>query len=509
MTCTICGTANPEGMHFCGMCGSQLEQRLGVRERRRVSVVFVDPAAFSTLTRDFDPEELRDLADEVLTVVAGIIENYGGYVDAFRGDGLIALFGAPHSHPDDLQRAVLAAAAGLQAIERIGASTNYPLKGRAGVNAGIVIAGSVGSGRVRDYTVMGSAVNLAARLEAAAPPGDVWVGGETQEATRHQLGYQRIASVELPGFPNVREAYWLVSVSERVEDDPYAHLTFVGRESEIASLARRFDGVVLSGRAQELWLLGEAGSGKTRLLRKFFARPEQGQARVLWIEGRPTEQYSWDPLAQQLFGLQEGEDAAVRRHRMTTQLTELLPDEPRWQGLILASLKMVEQKPWTRLERRNVNRTSLAWCDLVIALSRKQGNPQPVVLVVENEPQDPPLLEFLRLLRQAQAPILVIRTCRGRNLPAERETITLNPLGVPESLTLLNQLASPVLKVAAESLVYQVGGIPAYILELGQALSITPEVPFSGSLASLLQAGQARHDRTEGTPTPVTCGAGR
>ena len=84
MTCPKCGTVNPAGMRYCGMCGRALEAATSGRERRRVSIVFVDLAAFSDLTRDQDPEELRDLADEVLTVVAGVIEEFDGYVDAFR-----------------------------------------------------------------------------------------------------------------------------------------------------------------------------------------------------------------------------------------------------------------------------------------------------------------------------------------------------------------------------------------------------------------------------------------
>ena len=171
-------------MRFCGMCGAPLAVAPARRERRRVTTVFIDLTGFSTLTRDFDPEKLRDLADDVLSVVAGIIEEYDGYIDAFQGDGLIALFGAPNAHPNDPERAVLAAAEGLRAIEAMGRSKGYPLKGRAGVNTGLVIAGNLGSGKIKDYTVMGSAVNLAARLEAAATPGEVWVG--TGNIPRHK-----------------------------------------------------------------------------------------------------------------------------------------------------------------------------------------------------------------------------------------------------------------------------------------------------------------------------------
>jgi len=316
--CTACGTPNPAGMRFCGMCGTELARQMTARERRRVSVVFVDLAAFSTLTFDLDPEELRDLADEVLTGVASVIEAYDGYVDAFQGDGLIALFGAPHSHPDDPQRAVMAAAAGLRAIEEIGRARGTPLQGRAGVNTGIVIAGAVGSGRVRSYTVMGSAVNLAARLEEAAVPGEVWVGPETFEATRHRLLYEPTEPLELNGFPNVTRAYRLVVGQAQQQPDPYGHLGFVGRESELAALHAAYDEVVTSRAPREVWLVGEAGRGKTRLLREFLRRLD-ARAAAYWIESRPTEEFRWMPLAQQVFGLQGRRGGALRRAACATR----------------------------------------------------------------------------------------------------------------------------------------------------------------------------------------------
>src|SRR5690606_19353144 len=207
LTCSACGKLNPEDNRFCGMCGSELTKQPTGRERRRVSVLFIDLVSFSTMTHGLDPEELRDLADGVLTAVARVVEEFDGYVDAFRGDGLIALFGAPHSHPDDPQRAVLAAAKGLETIHNIGRARGMKLTGRAGVNTGVVIAGPVGSGKGRSYTVMGSAVNRAARLEEAATPGEVWVGPETYDAARHRLLFEPTEQLHLHGFPAVKQAF--------------------------------------------------------------------------------------------------------------------------------------------------------------------------------------------------------------------------------------------------------------------------------------------------------------
>ena len=510
VTCPTCGFISPGGMHFCGMCGTKLTHEPASRERRRVSCVFIDMAGFSTLTRDLDPEEMRDLADEVLTVVAGVIEAYDGYVDSLRGDGLIALFGAPHSHPDDPQRAVVAAAAALNAIEEVGVERDLPLKGRAGVNTGVVIAGAVGSGRVRSYTVMGSAVNLASRLEQAAAPGEVWVGPETYQATRHQLLFEHTGSIELRGFPNVRQAQKLVMGAGNRQTDPYAHLRFVGRTEELSTLEQALRSVVHRSSAHEMWLHGEAGSGKTRLLREFDRRVS-GRVTTLWLKARPNEEFTWQPFGRQVFGLRLGEEERTAQHHVQTMLDQLLPDHVRWHRLILTSLDLAPPKSWTRLERRTVDRTALAWSDLMAALPGRPGGPEAVVLMVENEPRDPVLLEFLALIAASASPILIVRTTRSRlegaGLPAEprpaastagagatalaHEPVTaveLPPLTPEQCLTILQELNRTSDPATAESLVRQVGGVPAHILELGRALSITQDDTFSGSLASLLQA---------------------
>ncbi len=467
-------------MRFCGRCGTALQRSLA-RERRNVSVVFVDLCGFSTLTREFDPEILRDLADQVLTVVAGIIEDYDGHVDAFQGDGLIALFGAPHSHPDDPQRAVQAAAAGLRAIETIGKSKGYPLKGRAGVNTGIVIAGSVGSGRVRDYTVMGSAVNLAARLEAAAEDGEVWVGPETYETTRHRMTYEAITGVSLNGFPNVTEVYKLVALDDTKESDPHAQLTFVGRERELALLNEVLGEMQFAASARVRWLVGEVGSGKTRLLLEFA---KHASLPSLWLEESLDTRAMWRQLAKQMFDLPD--DEPLWQQRIPAHLKELIPNEPRWQIYILRSLGLIEEKPWRRLERRGIDRTFIAWKDFFVAWLKTKASP--LLFVLEHGSQGSSFGEFVELLRETPAPVFIVQTSRGRDVPPQAEVIYMKPLSLQESLDLVEQLASPQMKTATNSLIFQVGGIPANILELGKALQLTAQGSFRGSLASLLQA---------------------
>ena len=480
-------------MRFCGMCGRPLVARptSGERERRRVSVVFVDLMGFSTLTHGLDPEELRDLADEVLTVVAGVVEDYDGYVDAFRGDGLIAVFGAPHSHPDDPYRAVVAASAGLRAIERIGRERDLDLHGRAGVTTGMVVAGSVGSGRVREYTVMGSVVNLASRLEVAARPGQVLVGRDTYEATRHRLTYARVDDLSLPGFPNVTSAYAFVADRER-EVDPYRRLPFVGRERELAALRATLDQVRTSGRSKELWLVGEAGSGKTRLLRTFAERSDAATTSVVWLAARREDDATdgdpnWSALAEQVLGVRASDDDRTRLQQAKERLQRLLPDDTRWHRLVLTSLGLVPPTTWTRLERRTVDRAALAWRDVLGAFARSRAD-HALVLVIANERYVPRLDAFAALLANTDGPLLVVRPSRGRDLPDDASRVTLQPLSPEESLQLIELVVDPVFRVAARALVEQVGGVPASIFELARALEITQDTNVSSSLVSLLQS---------------------
>ncbi len=406
------------------MCGAPLSAAPARRERRRVTTVFIDLTGFSTLTRDFDPEKLRDLADDVLSVVAGIIEEYDGYIDAFQGDGLIALFGAPNAHPNDPERAVLAAAEGLRAIEAIGRNKGYPLKGRAGVNTGLVIAGNLGSGKIKDYTVMGSAVNLAARLEAAATPGEVWVGPETYRATRHSLRYEPSPVLSLAGFPDITQAQRFVQET-RVRD-PYAHLKFVGRNAELialwGALERAKTQTATSEKAaktiQAFWVVGEAGSGKTRLVREFGAAAQaQGAARVVWLG--------------------PGYDVAQVVSDLSKDATDV-PDE--------------------------------------VA--------KPLLIVAEQEPHRRALDA---LVEASSAPLLLLRLSR-KPAPTGAAGLTLPPLSKDACLAILGQLVDPALHLVTTSLVGETGGNPAYTIELGRTLSNARSGSFSGSLTSLLQA---------------------
>lgn len=484
MRCKECSTINPKGMNFCGNCGLPLEASELRREKRKVSIVFIDLSGFSTITHGFAPEDLRDLADEVLTLVANIIEDYDGYVDAFTGDGLIALFGAPHSHPDDAYRAVKASFKSLRKIEAIGDSREIDLKGRAGVNTGTVIAGSIGSGRVQEYTVMGSAVNLASRIEAAAYPGEVWVGPETYTETAHKLHYEELENISLKSYPDVNRLYKLISIKSSEAKDPYENINFIGRDLELKILNDSFLKISKNKKSETIWITGEAGIGKTRLATEFCKLISKETVGIIKIEELFLNiEGIWQQFAEQILD-KSFDNKFEFESQMSEYIKNYLVGEERWQKCILESLGFKPRTKWQRLERRKIERSFLAWRDLLVAITVREQ--KSLLIIVEHSSRGSRLGVFLDLLNDLEAPIFIIRTNRKR-YTQEDNILNLERLKQNQALELINQIADPKLKVASQALVSQVGRVPANILELGRSLNLK-ETNFSSSLSSLLQA---------------------
>lgn len=525
MRCRHCQTRNPDGMRYCGMCGRPLQAAPTHRERRRVTVVFLDLVGFADLTRDADAETVRDLADEVLTVATAAVEAHGGRVDAYRGDGLMAVFGAPRSHPDDPERAVRAAGDAIDAIAALGRRRSLPLSARAGVNTGTVVAGAIGAGDARADTVMGSAVNLAARLEEAAGVNEVWVGPETYDALRTRFAFEPTDPLTLPGFPDVRLAHrWVPTPPTSVDVPP-----FVGRTAERRALAGHCAAVKREGRVREVWITGEVGMGKTRLLDEVFAMDGgDGGAvaaceRIVPLLEGAADAPPWRTLADAVFPVGGGpEPVGAAPHDATPSqrprrpaepgspsgpagldleviergLATLLPGEPRWWRTILTSLDVLEAPTWRRVERRRVDRTALAWRDLVAARARRGSGPWAFVLDVE--PAHPSTLAFLALLREVRAPILVLRTARdARDVPRGAHHVPLEPLAPPDAEALVKGLVGDgdAVARAVATWVPHTDATPGHLIELGRALAHDVDAAHSPSIQALVGA---RLDRLDG-----------
>lgn len=283
-TCPACGAEVVAGFRFCGACGHELGERAQpgrqpvvaspTTERRRVTVVFADLVGFSTLAEHLDPEHLNALVTETLKEVTAEVERRGGSVENFAGDALVAIFGAPRAHEDDPERAVAAAVAIRDAIAHRSQITPTPLQVRLGVNSGLVVAGATGDGR--QTGVLGDAVNIAARLQQTASPGEVLVSASVWRRIRERYEAQHIGLIEVKGREQPVGAY-------RIEGPrvPGARrqAPFVGRREEMALLDILWSSVS-KGNTHIVSLAGEPGVGKSRLMAQFGPREEALDVRV-------------------------------------------------------------------------------------------------------------------------------------------------------------------------------------------------------------------------------------
>jgi class 3 adenylate cyclase/tetratricopeptide (TPR) repeat protein len=259
-TCPSCGADNREGARFCDACGAPLAEAPLAREQRKVvTVLFCDVTGSTALGERLDPERLRALLARYFEQMKTIVERHGGTVEKFIGDAVMAVFGVPVVHEDDALRALRAAREMREALPELG------IEGRIGVVTGEVVTGT------EERLATGDAVNVAARLEQAAQPGEVLLGAETYALTRDAVDVEPVDPLPLKGKSTPVDAYRLLAVREgeglvRRQDAP-----MVGRETELRRLRDAFDQAVRDCSCQLFTILGAAGVGKSRLVVEFLA----------------------------------------------------------------------------------------------------------------------------------------------------------------------------------------------------------------------------------------------
>jgi class 3 adenylate cyclase/tetratricopeptide (TPR) repeat protein len=270
ITCSSCGAENPRGFRFCGACGAALAGTQPAREVRKiVTVLFCDVVGSTALGERVDPEPLRRLMGSYYDEMRTIVERHGGTVEKFIGDAVMAVFGVPQAHEDDALRAVRAAA------EMQAAAAPLELEIRIGINTGEVVTGE------GETLVTGDAVNVAARLEQAAAAGETLIGGETLRLVRDAVETAPTDVLELKGKAEPIRAHRVLAVDPdapsfaRRLDRP-----MVGRQRELDRLLGDFEQSVNDRSCHLFTLLGQAGVGKSRLVRAFVAAVGD-RARVL------------------------------------------------------------------------------------------------------------------------------------------------------------------------------------------------------------------------------------
>jgi class 3 adenylate cyclase/tetratricopeptide (TPR) repeat protein len=282
--CPSCGEQSPERMRLCVVCGASLSANVARESRRTVTIVFAMPKVHS-LTDDVPgPATMRDVMSRYFEAMRGALERHGGTVEKFIGDAVMAVFGLPVRHEDDAVRAIRAAADMQSALETLNpgfrVESGLELSNHIGVNSGEVIAGDASTAQ---RMVTGDAVNTAARLEQAAAGGEVVLGDLTYRLARDQIEVEFMPPLALKGKAEPVPAYRLTRVSTQATMERSHGTPFVGREPEMARLSGTLADAIEGHGARLVAVVGDAGVGKSRLIREFAGAASE-QARL--VRGR-------------------------------------------------------------------------------------------------------------------------------------------------------------------------------------------------------------------------------
>jgi len=337
--------ALPTALPAPGSAAPEIGPASSVAERKLVSVMFADLVGFTTMSESRDAEAVREQLTEYFGVAQEIISNYGGSVEKFIGDAVMAVWGTPVAHEDDAERAVRAALDLVDAVSRLGRG-DQKLSARVGVLTG---EAAVTLGASNQGMVAGDLVNTASRLQSVAAPGTVLVGETTFHATESAIVFEPAGEQELKGKASPVPAYRALRVVAQrggVGRGEQLEAPFMGRDSELRLVKELFHSAPREKRARLVSIIGQAGIGKSRLAWEFLKYIDGIAATVLWHQGRSPaygEGISFWALGEMVrgrIGVVELEDAASTRAKLASTLETYVPDETerRWMEPKLAQL---------------------------------------------------------------------------------------------------------------------------------------------------------------------------
>ncbi len=373
LVCPDCGYGNPPASRFCGGCGQSMlqsetsplkdlsfeeklakiqkylpgglsEKILSQRdkiegERRHVTIMFVDMKGFTPLTEKLGPEETFGLMDQVYEIMIHKVHDYEGTVNELRGDGILALFGAPIALEDGPQRAIRASLAMHREMVKFSAKVKEekglaPIMVRIGINTGPVVVGTLGNDLRVQFTAVGDTINMAARMEQLAEPGTTYITEDTFKLTEGFFRFEALGEKEVKGKEETLKVYRVIAPSSRrTRFDVSAErgLTpFVGRERELEIMLDAFERAK-AGRGQAVSIVGEAGVGKSRLLYEF--RKAVSNEDVTFLEGKCLSygrNVPYHPIVDILkanFDVQQGDGDSEIREKVRKGLELLEADE--------------------------------------------------------------------------------------------------------------------------------------------------------------------------------------
>ncbi len=525
IVCARCGQENPEGFRFCGRCASPLgaEAPRG-EERKVVTVLFCDLVGFTARSDRADPEDVRATLRPYHGRLRTEIERYGGTVEKFIGDAVMAVFGAPVAHEDDPERAVRA---GLRITEAIAELNDehmgMDLSVRIGINTGEAVVALGARPEEGEGIVTGDVVNTAARIQAGTPVDAVAAGELTYRATRGLFDYQELEPIVAKGKQDPVPAWRAVRAKSRfgVDVDQGTRAPLLGRDAELGLLKDTFMRTVRDQAPQLVTLTGEPGVGKTRLVWEFRRFVDDSPEIVSWRQGRCLPYgdgiafWALGEIVKAQAGINESDEPEEAAAKLdgAVRLVAGAPEEAEWLKARLGPLVGSEAGATDAVAREESFAAWRRFLELVAARS-------PLVAVFEDlHWADPVLVEFLEHLVDWASGVPLLILCTGRPELYERHpgwgggkrnsfTVALSPLGAEDTARLISELLTQaVLPAEVQSaLVERSGGNPLYTEEFvkmlvdrgvlsrpggdGGAWRLSPgaDIPLPDSLQALIAA---------------------
>ena len=491
MTCPRCGHENLPRAKFCSECGNRLERHAApaAEERKVVTVLFADIVGFTARSDEADPEDVKAFLRPYHARLKEEVERKGGTVDKFIGDGVLAVFGAPRTHEDDPERAVLAALAITHAIEELnGADATLRLSARMGINTGEVVV-SFAQGPVIGERITGDVVNTASRLQSVAEPGGIVVGEATYRATRDRFLYRELPPATVKGKQEPLLIWEPTASRGRGGAEALTPPTtpMVGRDVELAMLKEQYGRTVSDSSPMLVSVIGEPGIGKSRIVRE-LARYIDSLTDIIvtWRQGRclPYGEgmtfWALSEIVRAHTGILDSDTPQEADAKLRSAVDALPLDRGQvdWIRSHLAPLVGLVREDAEAADDQNELFT--AWRRFFESLATDR----PLVLLFEDlQWANDALLEFIEHLAEWTGPVPLLIVCAARPELLDRRagwgggqrnsmTIALAPLTQDDTGTLLSTLleGTELPTVTRAAILAKAGGNPLYAEEFVRML---------------------------------------